>query len=241
MIAASGGTLIGAGYPGWGRIVVAIGFILIVAAVLDMLWGIASSLWARRRPPRLLGLLDYIPEFTKASGALGESIVRVNEGLNAVAASMTERGTLLQTETDATKRQGIATAIATDIDESRDAMVTEIPTLRENASIMVEALRGFVKVTNDETAELVTFQTNLAGLRANTQSAKRSLEELRQKSRWFRKLNLSAALNRASGGYALAIGDYQRTQAALDRNWRRMEFAMARLIKRRDRAARRRQ
>ncbi len=99
VIAGIGGQLIGAGYPGWGRFVVVLGFILIGIAFVDLLWGIGKWLGDKVAEQRdwkaavsRIGYLEIQREGNKASLQVRRDVAKVGEWTNRMAAGITALG-----------------------------------------------------------------------------------------------------------------------------------------------------
>ena len=212
---------------------VILGCVATVVFVADLVYlgsGPISRAWSSRKPRLQLGRLDYVPEFLRASTEVSAVLSRISVALTTSTAKMNEQRERLQKESDAKKRQAIATVIAADIDVSSGVFKAEALVLDENGLIMREAIAGYLKISTDDTADLEAFRDTTRGLANSIKILRKSMRDLRGKVRWLRKLNLSAALNQSTERQWKALGEYGKAQTRLLRISRQMESMVKRKL-----------
>jgi hypothetical protein len=210
-------------------LVFAVATILFLGDFLYVASGVAKRAWTRRAPRLQLGKLDYLPEFRKAASMMTTTMKALTAAQTDFSAKNPPKRARLQAEQDPTEKQTLAAEIASDIDVVRFLLEEKIPVLLNSIQIMREATRGILRTTTD-IAALTQFRDTQRGLTTTMQGAKKGINNLRAAVHWFRREDLSAALNQSSDRYRKTLGEFNETQGKLVRMSKRSESAAQRQI-----------
>ena len=204
--------------------------ILFIVDLAYVLTGPAKRMWARKQPRLQLGTMDYFPEYLKAAASFVSAQGRLNASTNTVSASMAKASSQLAQETDLTKRQSIAIAIAWDINAFCAVMGIELPALAENADIIHESLGGYVKIATDPLPDLVALRKQMRDVRVKIGNLRESLRIAQRNTKSLHRQNRNVQLNQATDRQLAGLREYDRIESRVQRTLSRVGGSLRRKI-----------
>jgi len=178
-----------------------------------------------------LGILDYMPEFSRAAQGYSGSLRQITQSMSNANTKMTENSAQMRIERNPARRQALGMEIAKVIASLTQALTNNTPILNEKAPIMREAALGVLRTTpiarNKDRAALVRFKEQVIDTRGKTKKLKAAIATLMDAVASLYKRNISVAVNEAIEEMRQPLRECERTVIQVDKDWGKVQRAVA--------------
>lgn len=218
---------------GWARWAVALALIAtsIFAGDLVVLGGReVARRRAGRHPVAEFGVLDYMPEFTRAIQDYATAQGEINSATVSADALITNKTDELQAEHDPQRRQALGVEVGNACSALSELMHEKVSLMTEKATVIKQCLMGLVRTSSLQTVgqvqEMVDSRAGTVKARQANVGLGAALAGAQTTFKDVRTMNLSLAINSASRRLMNDFGEYRKTVRTLSRDFRRAERIM---------------